>query len=302
MENRLAALPSDTGGRHRPGWLALMALGAIVAITVGWWALALWPVPTDPRWLARTREVCFGTGPNGLPSAGGWVLLIGEPTGMVAVLLAAWGREVRAGLAGLARSVGGRLVLGAVGVSLVVGLLAAGLRVHSASAATAVFPAMEYGTVTPLDQPAPGVALVSQYGDTVTLEQFRGRPVLVTFAYAHCTSICPTQVRGMLSARRQAKAGDPVALIVTVDPWRDTPSRLPAIAEGWELAEGEYVLSGTVEAVQAVLDGWHIWTERDLQTGEVAHPATVYLIGRSGRIAAVGLGTGRDLAEAVSGL
>lgn len=298
MEDRL------TTGRDAPrrGWLPVAALGALLLITVGWWALALWPVPADPRWLARAREVCFGAGPDGLPSAGGWVLLVGEPIGMLGVLLAVWGRELRAGLRRIAAGWGGRLALGAVGVALVAGLLAAGARVRTAQAETVAWLPDSMPGVAPLDRPAAPLALVDQRGDTVTLARFQGRPVLVTFAFAHCTAICPAQVQGVLAARRASEAAGAVALIVTVDPWRDTPSRLPTIAQGWRLGEGEHVLSGSVEEVQAVLAAWRVRTERDPATGDIGHPATVYLIGRNGRIAALGLGTGRGLARAVQGL
>jgi len=73
------------------GALALGALATILAITAAWWALALWPLAGAPAWLARTREVCFGAAPGGLPDAGGWILLIGEPVGLVTVLAVVWG-------------------------------------------------------------------------------------------------------------------------------------------------------------------------------------------------------------------
>ena len=80
--------------------IAVGALTAILAITASWWALALWPAaPTAPDWLLRTREVCFGTTPDGLPQAGGWILLIGQPIGMIALLMVIWPEELRAGIA-----------------------------------------------------------------------------------------------------------------------------------------------------------------------------------------------------------
>ena len=282
--------------------MPLAALGLLAAITVAWWALALWPAPSDPRWLARTREVCFGTGPDGLPSAGGWVLLIGEPIGMLGVLLAVWGRDLRASLRRLARGWPGRLVLGSVALGLAVGLAAVGTRVRAARAETVAWIPDAMPGVAPLDRPAAPLRLVDQRGDTVSLDNFTGRPVLVTFAFAHCTAICPAQVQGVLKARRASPEADAAAIIVTVDPWRDTPSRLPSISEGWQLTRDEYVLSGSVEEVQSVLAAWRVRTERDPATGDVGHPATVYLIGRNGRIAALGLGTGRGLARAVETL
>ena len=37
--------------------------------------------------------------PTGLPDAGGWLLLIGQPIGMIGVLVAVWGAELRRGFA-----------------------------------------------------------------------------------------------------------------------------------------------------------------------------------------------------------
>ena len=83
----------------RPGQV-LPALAMILVITVSWWTLALWPIDTAtaPEWLTLTREVCFGTAGGGLPNAGGWLLLVGQPLGMLLVLFAVWGREVREAL------------------------------------------------------------------------------------------------------------------------------------------------------------------------------------------------------------
>src|SRR3990172_488363 len=86
-------------GAERGRALAVAALGSLAAITAAWWALALWPVPGGvPEWLARARFVCFNAGPDGLPDASGWLLLVGEPIGMLAVLLAVWGEPGPPGL------------------------------------------------------------------------------------------------------------------------------------------------------------------------------------------------------------
>ena len=80
-------------GRARAAGTALVA---IVAITAAWWALALWPVGSEaPEWLLRTRQVCFGSNADTLPSAAGWLLLIGQPASMIMLLVMVWGEEVR---------------------------------------------------------------------------------------------------------------------------------------------------------------------------------------------------------------
>lgn len=290
---------------RRAAWMALAALGLILLITAGWWALALWPLAVHPGWLVRTREVCFGTGPDGLPSTGGWLLLIGEPLGMVGLLAAVWGGQLRAGLSRLAGCRGGRVLLAGVGLLGLAGILGAAATVRAARAGQAeLFRTIAPDWMTAVDREAPALALTSQRGDIVRLTAFHGRPVLVTFAFAHCQTICPTQVHGLLAARRRAATErpdrPPVVLIVTVDPWRDTPSRLPAIAEGWALGGDEYVLSGSVAAVETTLAEWRVGILRDSTTGAVAHPATVFLVGRNGRLAAIAPGANPGLAEALA--
>jgi cytochrome oxidase Cu insertion factor (SCO1/SenC/PrrC family) len=78
---------------------------------------------------------------------------------------------------------------------------------------------------------------------------------------------------------------DPAVVVVTLDPWRDTPSRLPHLAEQWGLGSDAFVLSGAVEDVERVLDAWNVARERDLRTGDISHPALVYVVDRKGRIA-----------------
>jgi protein SCO1/2 len=271
-----------------PETVALGALALILVITASWWALALWPTSdTTPEWLLRTRDVCFGTASTGLPDAGGWILLVGQPLGMLLVLLATWGDEVRAGMRRMTGGVAGQLVLGGAAALLVVGALAVVLRVRvgdaqpfAASGTEAI--ASQLNRLN--DKPKP-LALVDQAGATVSLEQFRGRPVLVTFAFAHCTTVCPLIVNDVLEARDRLERENPVVLIVTLDPWRDTPSRLPAMAKQWGLSGDAHVLSGTPEQVERVLSDWRIPRVRNERTGDLSHPSLVYVVGPDGRIA-----------------
>jgi len=77
----------------------MIGLVALLGITVAWWALALWPVEgVPPAWLERARAVCFNAGPSGLPDASGWLLLVGQPIGMLAVLMVIAGDAVRTGV------------------------------------------------------------------------------------------------------------------------------------------------------------------------------------------------------------
>lgn len=270
-------------------WGALAGLAVVLVTTAAWWALALVPLdPTAPEWLARTREVCFGASRDGLPHAGGWLLLIGEPLGMLAALTIGWRDELREGLTGLAHGWAGRIVMAVTALAMLAGVAAAADRVSTVTGG--VFD--PNGGTDPaaivaagrMDRKAPALGLVDQRGEVVRTEDYRGQTLLVTFAYAHCATVCPVIVRDLLEVRRQLGDQAPPLLIVTLDPWRDPPARLPAIAEEWALDDGSRVLSGTVEAVELALSAWQVPRSRNTATGELIHPAIAYVVNPAGRI------------------
>lgn len=275
----------------REGRLALLALGAILVVTVAWWALALWPVPGEtPAWLSRAREVCFNADADGLPDVSGWMLLIGQPLGMFGFLVVVWPRPVAWGLAGLATAgAGGRAVLALAVVVVLGGVTATGVRVSRVATAQAASvrlpPGMPAADHPRLDRAAPSLGLVDQRGETVSLESLAGRPALVTFAFGHCADICPLVVDNARRARDEAWGPDGAALVVvTLDPWRDTPARLPDLAERWRLGPADHLLGGPIDEVEAVLDAWNMARERNPTTGDVAHPPLLYLVDAGGTI------------------
>jgi protein SCO1 len=295
---------------RRDHLFTLWSLATIVVTTVVWWALALWPVPADgPDWVLRTRAVCFGSTDSGLPAVEGWLLLIFQPLGMTAALFIAWGRSTREALGILVRSLPGRLAAATTVVVLLLG--AGGTTVRVANAMDADEVLLETPTTSPgdhprVDLPAPTpLALVDQSGEAFSLDEYRGRPVLVTFAFARCETVCPVLVREVREAQRmapEAGAERPAVVVLTVDPWRDPPSRLGHVAGMWELGDDGHVLSGPVDRVLAELEAWEVSIQRDERTGEVAHPALVYVLDRDGRIAFVATGGGQYTAELLARL
>jgi protein SCO1/2 len=287
--------------------VAVGGLATIAVISVAWWALALWPAgEVPPEWLARTRAVCFGTRPDGLPGPEGWGALIFQPLGMLGILLIGWREEVLGGLRALSGRPVGRWALATTAVLLVAGIVAAGARVRHAVAASAKTAAMPTSVgdrsggppagFRVEDRPAPPLGLLDQAGANVTLEEYAGRPLLVTFVFGHCETICPLVVRETLNARRRLEGEglDAAAVVVTLDPWRDTPARLGAIAGRLGLEGDERLLGGEVSDVEGVLDRWRVARQRDLQTGDIVHPPLVYVIDPDGRVAFAAAG-GEDL-------
>ena len=267
--------------------LTLGALAFIVVVTGAWWMLALWPVPAEAaEWLVRTRSYCFGVERNGLPSLAGWLSLAGEPVALTLTLFAIQGRALPDALRALNRRPAGRITLLGTSLALGTGVGAAGVRVVRAGEVSVEAAAKPDVGVERLDAPAPPIRLQGQFGASVSLVDFRGRVVLVAFAYGHCETVCPLVVEEVLRARRAAGALSPVVLIVTLDPWRDRPSRLPSIAARWGMPSGTFVLSGGIEEVERVLDEWQVVRQRDPLTGEVSHATPVFVVDSAGRLAA----------------
>jgi cytochrome oxidase Cu insertion factor (SCO1/SenC/PrrC family) len=278
VEDRL-----ETDYTERPG-TALIALAVILAVTAAWWALALWPAgAAEPEWLARTRLACFGSVRGGLPDAGGWILLIGEPIGMFGALIALWGRSLWRDLRWLTAKQAGPVIVAAVLLATAAGVASAAVRVTrelSAGSNTA----LEGATRIRVNRPAPAFTLVDQHGRRTSLSDFRGTRTLVTFAFGHCETVCPAVVTQLQEARRRGTYEGVPIIVITLDPWRDTPERLPSLARQWQLAENDRVLSGPVPDVQAALDSLGVGRQRNSDTGDVIHPATVMFIDRDGLI------------------
>jgi protein SCO1/2 len=135
-----------------------------------------------------------------------------------------------------------------------------------------------------VDRPAPPLQLIDQQGRDFQLDALRGRPVLLAFAFAHCETVCPLIIRDALEARARVPHVGAQVVVVTLDPWRDTPARLGAIARQWRLGPDDYMLGGDVPGVMNALDTWDISIRRDLDTGSIDHSSPLYLINREGRI------------------
>lgn len=282
---------------------ALWGLVATFVVTAAWWALALWPVADSPMWLARTRYVCFGVGDSGLPDTSGWVGLIGGPLGMLGIVLVGWSGGVQTLFVHARRSVFITATLSILLAGTLLMITGATLRVRQANAAELF---ADDGTPLPpstyprLDREAPPLELVAHDGVTRSLASMRGRSVLLTFAYAHCTTICPVIVHDVLEAKKltAGKPYEPIVLVVTLDPWRDTPARLGTMAKDWQFpANDAWMLGGSVNDVEKALTAWEVPRSRSETTGEVTHPSLVYIIDENGRIAFASTGGSQTLAE-----
>ena len=258
--------------------------------TLAWWAFAFAPLPSEPPgWLSAARHACFGSADDGLPAPHGWMLLILGPASFLAGILVLWGRELPPSLARAGRTHAGRIAV----VTLALAVTFQGVwvvrKMEAARAIGAATHAVQDDGALPVDYVrqdalAPGFSLVDQHDKRLSLAELRGRPVVLTFVFAHCETMCPLIVERLKQA--SGELADTPVLLVTLDPWRDTPGSLPGIAQRWALPGGFHVLSSP-DAGEVLAVGAHygVTSVRDERTGDITHPGLVFLIDADGRLA-----------------
>jgi protein SCO1 len=137
----------------------------------------------------------------------------------------------------------------------------------------------------PIVGAAPTFALTNQSGKRVTLADFHGRVLAVTFIYATCKDTCPLITAKMAAIQR--KLGTDFAsrvrfASITVEPEIDTPAVLKAYAEKYSADfSGWSFLTGTSAEVKDVVRRYGAFARR-VKAGDVDHLFLTSLIDRKG--------------------
>ena len=122
-------------------------------------------------------------------------------------------------------------------------------------------------------------------GRPVTLGDFRGDYVLMSFGYTHCPEVCPTSLLKATQVRRALADDVPLRIVfVTVDPRRDTG----AILADYVGAFGPDIvaLRGDDMQTRLVAQAFRV-TYREVPTSSsyaMDHTMVNYLIGPDGRL------------------
>ena len=129
--------------------------------------------------------------------------------------------------------------------------------------------------------------LVDTTGATVTDASYRGRWMLIYFGYTYCPDFCPTTLAKLRQVREGLgdDAGRMQAIMISVDPGRDTPDLLGRYVAAFDPT---FVgLTGTPDEIDAVGDTYGLFYE--IHEGSAAtgylidHSTRTYLIGPDGR-------------------
>jgi protein SCO1 len=103
------------------------------------------------------------------------------------------------------------------------------------------------GAVMPAGVRAPDFELRDQDGEPISMREFRGDPVIVTFLYTTCEDTCPLQAQTIRGALDQL-GHDVPAIAIAVDPPRDTPERARAfLVEQRALGRLDFVLGSRAQ-------------------------------------------------------
>ena len=122
--------------------------------------------------------------------------------------------------------------------------------------------------------PAPEFSLTSQDVGQVTLADFRGKVVAVTFIYTLCTTTCPvlTPMMSFVQDQLGSNFGTKIAFVsITVDPERDTPQVLKEYAQAFDAnLAGWAFLTGTPDAIRDVTRRYGVFASKTAN-GDVDH-------------------------------
>lgn len=153
------------------------------------------------------------------------------------------------------------------------------------------------------DYSVPAVTLIRDDGRAVSLkdELDDGRPVVLTFIYTACTSICPviSQTFSQLQSEL-GQAGEQVHLVsISIDPENDTPSRLRAYAARFDAGPQWQHYTGTVAASVAAQKAFNVYHEDKMN-----HSPVVLLRAAPGKpwLRIDGFATADDLLHSYQGL
>ena len=131
-------------------------------------------------------------------------------------------------------------------------------------------------------QLAPDFHLTDQYGKPVSLSQFRGKVVVLTFLYTHCPDACPLTAEKLHATQAQlgSDASNVVMLAVSTDPTGDTPATAVSFSQQHKLSTNWHYLLGTHQELSPVWNAYSIYAQP--ASSKVTHTSAVYVIDDEG--------------------
>jgi protein SCO1/2 len=130
--------------------------------------------------------------------------------------------------------------------------------------------------------------LPDAYGQERSLQDFRGKLVVVFFGFTQCPDVCPTALSELSEVKRQLGAdGDKLqGVFITVDPERDTPEVLKAYVGNFD--PGFVALRGSPEQLAQVAQDFKVYFKKvegkTPSTYTMDHSAASFVYDTQGRL------------------
>ena len=138
-----------------------------------------------------------------------------------------------------------------------------------------------------IGRPVAGFAFTTGDGRRLAIEEFRGKPLLVTLIYTSCADVCPAVIESLAAAAAAADdqlgADSYRVLTIGFDTASDTPDRMRSFARARGVDKANWVFAaadpGAVDRFAEAV-GFSYFAS----AGGFNHPAQVTLIDRDGRV------------------
>jgi cytochrome oxidase Cu insertion factor (SCO1/SenC/PrrC family) len=157
-----------------------------------------------------------------------------------------------------------------------------GMQANPASSAAEMNPNLDLGSSLG-SQPAPDITLTNQFGQPMSLSQFRGKVVMLSFEDSECTTVCPLTTTSMLEAKQLlGAAGNQVQLLgVDANPTATSVADVLAYSRVHGMVNQWDFLTGSSAQLKAVWNAYHIAVQ--IEQGQIDHTPALFVIDQRGR-------------------
>lgn len=148
-------------------------------------------------------------------------------------------------------------------------------------------------------------SLINQNGQTVTQDEFIGRPQLLYFGFGYCPDICPTalQKMGAVQDKIDPKGDELNYVFITIDPERDTAESLALYVTANGFPKNLTGLTGSLEQIDVAKTAYRVYAQKAFDpesAGEytMEHTDIIYFMGTDGKF--VDVFTGRSTVDDIA--
>jgi cytochrome oxidase Cu insertion factor (SCO1/SenC/PrrC family) len=132
-------------------------------------------------------------------------------------------------------------------------------------------------------RPAPDFRLTNQFGQPMSLSQFRGKVIMLSFEDSECTTICPLTTQSMLEAKQLlGAAGDQVQLLgVDANPDATRVADVLAYSRAHGMVNQWDFLTGPLPQLKSIWSAYDVAVQ--IEQGQIDHTPALFVIDQQGR-------------------